>query len=237
MFEDCLIESTRHIAKRRGLTTLLSTSMQMLVLMLLVIFPLLRTNVLSPQHLTQIFAPAPISAPPLQGNHQPSGMTDSGRAMPMPVQVPTFNGSYRIRHYSDPVGPPPQGLPICTHDCGTIPGGIPGGTNLLAMPTLATKPVGPLHLSNLVPGQIIRRVQPAYPHLATVTRTQGAVVLHAIISREGTIEQLQVLSGHPLLDQAALDAVKQWRFRPYILNGQPIEVETEITVNFILGGG
>ncbi|PYX89467.1 MAG: energy transducer TonB, partial [Acidobacteria bacterium] len=62
------------------------------------------------------------------------------------------------------------------------------------------------------------------------------VVLHAIISRQGTVERLGVASGHPMLDRAAIEAVSQWLFRPYILNGQPIEVETQITVNFILGG-
>jgi protein TonB len=63
------------------------------------------------------------------------------------------------------------------------------------------------------------------------------VVLRAIISRDGTIENLQALSGHPLLVPAALNAVRQWRYRPYVLNGEPVEVETEVKVNFILSGG
>ena len=63
------------------------------------------------------------------------------------------------------------------------------------------------------------------------------MVLRAIISREGTIENLQVLSGHPMLVKAALDAVRQWRYRPYMLNGEPVEVETQVTVNFLLSGG
>jgi protein TonB len=61
--------------------------------------------------------------------------------------------------------------------------------------------------------------------------------LRAVISRAGTIENLQVLSGHPLLTNAAIAAVRQWRYRPYVLNGEPVEVETQVTVNFILGGG
>ncbi len=68
-------------------------------------------------------------------------------------------------------------------------------------------------------------------------RVQGQVVLRAMISREGTIENLQVLSGHPMLVRAAVDAVRQWRYRPYLLNGEPVEVETEVRVNFILSGG
>src|SRR5260221_574434 len=74
-----------------------------------------------------------------------------------------------------------------------------------------------------------------YPAMAVQTRTQGTVILHALISKDGSIESLQVVSGHPFLARAALDAVRQWRYRPYILNGQPIEVETQVTVNFTLG--
>jgi len=86
-------------------------------------------------------------------------------------------------------------------------------------------------------GNLIHRLQPAYPLLAVQTRTQGQVVLRAVISREGTIENLQVVSGHPLLVRAALEAVRQWRYRPYVLNGEPVEVETQVTVNFVLSGG
>lgn len=84
---------------------------------------------------------------------------------------------------------------------------------------------------------IVHRVQPDYPVLARQARIQGAVVLKAVISRNGTIENLQVLSGHPMLVRAAVDAVRQWRYRPYLLNGEAVEVETQITVNFVLSGG
>jgi protein TonB len=72
--------------------------------------------------------------------------------------------------------------------------------------------------------------------LARNARVQGQVLLTAIISKDGSIQDLRVLSGHPLLVQAALDAVRQWRYKPYLLNGEPVEVETTVTVNFILGG-
>jgi len=84
---------------------------------------------------------------------------------------------------------------------------------------------------------LVHRVQPAYPPLARAARIQGQVLLQAIISKSGTIENLQVLSGHPMLVHAALDAVRQWRYRPYFLNNEPVEVETQVTVNFILSGG
>ena len=77
-------------------------------------------------------------------------------------------------------------------------------------------------------------MNPIYPRLAQQARAQGVVVLAAVISKEGTVERLRVISGHPLLNQAALDAVKQWRYRPTMLNGDPVEVETTITVTFTL---
>ena len=86
-------------------------------------------------------------------------------------------------------------------------------------------------------GNLIHRVQPDYPAPARQIRVQGQVVLRAVISREGMIDNLQVVSGHPMLVKAAVDAVRQWRYRPYVLNGEPVEVETEVTVNFILSGG
>ena len=79
-------------------------------------------------------------------------------------------------------------------------------------------------------GNLIYKPQPMYPPMARAARIQGAVVLRAIISKAGTIENLVVVHGHPMLSAAAIEAVRQWRYRPYVLNGEPIEVETEITV-------
>ena len=86
----------------------------------------------------------------------------------------------------------------------------------------------------MMEGNLIERVQPQYPSLARQARIQGTVLLSAVISRDGKIENLQVLSGHPMLVQAAMDAVRQWRYRPYYLNNEPVEVETQVTVNFTL---
>jgi protein TonB len=85
-------------------------------------------------------------------------------------------------------------------------------------------------------GDLVRKILPTYPALARSARIQGQVVLQAIISKQGAIENLQVMSGHPMLVPAAIEAVRQWRYRPYILNNEPVEVETQITVNFSLGG-
>jgi protein TonB len=100
------------------------------------------------------------------------------------------------------------------------------------LPRLAPKP----RVSAMMDGYLTRRVQPDYPYLAKQARVQGPVEMAAVISKQGAIENLQVLSGNPMLIPAALVAVKQWRYRPYILNGDPIEVDTRITVTFVLGG-
>jgi len=82
--------------------------------------------------------------------------------------------------------------------------------------------------------RLVNKVTPLYPPLARQTRISGTVRLHAIIGKNGGVEQLQVVSGHPLLVQSALDAVRQWRYQPTLLNGDPVEVDTEIDVVFSL---
>jgi protein TonB len=104
---------------------------------------------------------------------------------------------------------------------------------------VAPQPTAPPHrlkVSHWADGNLIYRVQPMYPPLARQARIEGAVQLRAIISKSGTIERLALESGHPMLAGAALEAVRQWRYRPYLLNDQPVEIETEITVNFLLSG-
>ena len=87
-------------------------------------------------------------------------------------------------------------------------------------------------VSVLTEAQLVNRVEPVYPHIAASAGIQGQVKLHAVIARDGSIQSLNAISGHPLLVRAALDAVGQWRYRPYYLNGEAVEVETFITVNF-----
>jgi protein TonB len=88
----------------------------------------------------------------------------------------------------------------------------------------------------LLEGSLIRRVMPVYPYPAKLAHVQGPVILAATISKAGVMEEVHVVSGHPLLVGAAVEAVSQWRYRPYILNGLPVEVATQITVNFTLAG-
>jgi protein TonB len=81
---------------------------------------------------------------------------------------------------------------------------------------------------------LIKQVNPTYPPLARAARVTGVVLLSATISTDGSIKDLRVISGHTLLQEAAIEAVKQWRYKPTMLNGQPVEVITTITVNFIM---
>ena len=145
---------------------------------------------------------------------------------------------------------PPQVCPNCVE--GSVSSdrmaGIPGiGTTAVLPPPPPKPPVKPAEVKKPAEptapvrvslgaqeAKIIRRIIPAYPALAKQVRVQGSVRLLGVISRDGTIEQLQVISGHPLLVKAAVDAVKQWLYRPTLLNGQPIEVSAPIEVNFIL---
>jgi protein TonB len=135
---------------------------------------------------------------------------------------------------------------------GGVPGGVPGGTPggviggiISATPVApppppkveAPKPAAPQRIrvgGNVQKALLVHQPKPVYPPLARQARISGTVKLNAIISKDGAIEQLTVVSGHPLLIPAALEAVKQWRYKPTLLNGEPVEVITQIDVNFTL---
>ena len=89
----------------------------------------------------------------------------------------------------------------------------------------------------MIAGNILVKTTPVYPPIAKAAHVSGAVVLHAIISKSGSIDNLTVISGPEMLRASALDAVRSWRYKPYLLNGEPTEVDTQITVNFNFGGG
>jgi protein TonB len=103
-----------------------------------------------------------------------------------------------------------------------------------------SKPPTPKHpltiSSGVATGQLISPIRPTYPAIAMAAHIQGTVVIEATISRSGTIENLQVIEGPPMLRQAAIDAVSATRYRPFLLNGDPVEVQTSIRVIFSLGG-
>ncbi len=102
-------------------------------------------------------------------------------------------------------------------------------------PVVNPKPLSSVRISESVSqGLLISQVPPVYPALARQARIQGTVVLQGIISKDGMMESLELISGHPMLAPSAIEAVKQWRYKPYYLNGEPVKVETTINVNFIL---
>ncbi|HEX5430573.1 MAG TPA: energy transducer TonB [Bryobacteraceae bacterium] len=128
-----------------------------------------------------------------------------------------------------------------------VPGGLPGVPTGISAISLAPpppppppkvvvkKPTGPVRVGGKVKQPVlIKRINPVYPTLAKSARIQGAVKFTGIIGTDGTIQDLKVVSGHPLLVPAALQAVKQWVYSPTLLNGEPVQVITEITVNFTL---
>jgi len=125
-------------------------------------------------------------------------------------------------------------------DCGAtgVAGAAYGVAGASANPSATnTGPTGPVRVrSGVVAGMMLSKVNPVYPAEARKAGVQGVVIMHAIISKTGTIEDLKVISGPELLQQAAVDAVQRWTYSPYILDCKPVEVETSITVNFTFGG-
>jgi TonB family protein len=108
---------------------------------------------------------------------------------------------------------------------------------LVTLTSVAVSQAKPVlvHLSeNVAQGLLMRKVAPAYPPLARQARIQGTVVLRVRISKSGDVENVRLVSGHPMLAPAAIEAVKQWKYQPYLLYGDPIEAETNVTVNFAL---
>lgn len=238
MFEDATFESQGTIHTRSSnwmLATLLTNSA---ILLVLVLIPLLYPDTL-PRQLrnTLITAPPPAAAAPpyAMRSQMPTQST------PRMIEVPLINAP-RTLHidvaHND--GPPPASGNCCTGNVGISPSnGIPGGDIFRepnSTPAQRVKLGAPVPISKgVAEGLLLTKTIPIYPPIAKAARVQGTVVLQATISKTGSIEGLRVLSGPPMLQQAALDAVKSWRYRPYLLNGEPVEVQTTISVIFSLG--
>ena len=150
-----------------------------------------------------------------------------------------------IKMIKEDAAPPPPSMGVAGMSgmTGGAPGGIMGGMaggtgSGPVIKVTPPKPTGPARISGgVMAGRILSKTIPVYPPIAKAAHVGGTVVLHAIISKSGKIDQLQAVSGPAMLQGAALDAVRQWRYQPYLLNGEPTEVDTTITVNFNLNGG
>jgi protein TonB len=243
MFAEVLSDSPWANRSHRGWTTLASFAVQALAVGALLLLPLLYTQGLPGLAFRETLAvPVPPPAPPTPaagGRHAASNLTSDGALLGI-TTIP--HGVTPLVEREAPAPVDLSGVSVWgSTGSGHAGTGVIGSTGIglyAVAPPPAPKPTARvLRPSTIMEGQLVHRVQPIYPPLAIQARIQGEVVLHAMISREGTIEGLQVVSGHPMLAPAAIAAVRQWRYRPCYLNGEPVEVETQVTVKFILGGG
>ncbi len=236
MFEDSLVESSGKLGVRHPWTTAISFALQAIALSLLLLLSLLYTESLPTQRWVNILqSPPPPSAPATVSERvapaAPKG-SESQDVLVVPRQIPN---SIATIHDEGPSSDKPVGV------AGDAPGGLPDGVCETATPTFRTEinvpklAVSKVRVSSgVAEGMLIQQVKPQYPASAKLARIEGKVVLQAVIGKDGTIQNLHVISGHPLLTPAAIDAVKQWRYKPYYLNAEPVEVETQIVVNFLL---
>jgi periplasmic protein TonB len=243
MFADSLCESASNNRSRRGWITLASFGVQALAVGVLLTLPFWYTQSL-PQLRSMIEPIAPPSARSSDAQHQrTTSSLANGTRGELLVTPPHTPDVIEIRN--ETAVPPAPDLPAGYGDSvgadgrgslNPVFGSIGNGTNPIVLPPPPSV-ARQLRPSRMMEGNLIYRVQPMYPLLARQARIQGTVLLRAVISREGTIENLHVVSGSPMLVPAAIDAVRQWRYRPYFLNDQALEVETQVTVIFVLSGG
>lgn len=246
MFEMSLLESGGVLKTKSRWWAFAAFFINASFLLIMILIPVIHPEALPKQALSMLLvapppppsAPAPMVKEAAAANtaKAPTEMID--RQLVAPPVIPS-----RIDMSKDSGAPRETGF--------TIPGGVPGGTNseVAAIGSIfrdqtvtpavikqATHPDKPMVVSaGVAQGYLLNKTAPAYPPIARASRTQGTVVLAAVISKSGLIENLHVVSGPALLQQAALDAVKTWRYKPYLLNGDPVEVETQVNVIFNLG--
>jgi periplasmic protein TonB len=242
MFDELVESSAVRKTTNKPWTVAVSAIVQSLILGVLILIPLIYTEALPKQMLTTfLVAPAPPPPPPppaaaVQKIVKPvARLIQSGKMM-APTVIPK-----KVEMIKEAEMPPDVGGGvvggvaggIAGGSAGGVLGGIIGGTGGMPPPPKAAPQrirVG----GNVQQAAIVHQVQPVYPQIAKTAHIQGTVILHAIIAKGGTVEELQYVSGPPLLMRAAMDAVKQWRYKPTLLNGEPVEVDT--TIIFTLGG-
>jgi protein TonB len=236
MFEDSTFESAHRIRTRSRGWGLAAFTFNSAILAALIAIPLIYPEALPRQLIsTLITVPPPPPAAPKPIPQQPRAEQFHGQRefnginLTVPPRIPIG-----IKDFGRPEGEPTGG-PISLGPETGIPGN-PFGHGTSGQPVVVhEEPKGPIVISKgVAEGMVVLRIVPHYPPIAQASRTQGTVVLQAVISKSGTIQNLRVVSGSPMLQQAALDAVSQWRYRPYLLNGQPVDVETTINVVFSL---
>lgn len=251
MFEQTFVEGQN--ATRKASSVFVSFLIQCGIVVVGVLIPLIYTDSLPKTQLSSFLVappppppppPPPAAAAPVKVVKVAPRQFDAGRLM-APKAIPK-----EIAMIKEDEMPP---VAAATGVVGGVPGGVPGGTPggviggiIGAVPSAAPppppvkeapKPVTPKQIrvgGNVQSAKLIKRPTPVYPPLAKQARISGTVRFNAVIGKDGTIQNLAMVSGHPLLVPAATEAVRQWVYQPTLLNGEPVEVVTQIDVNFTL---
>jgi len=235
MFQEALLESAPALRRRNHWPMATAFTLELIVASVLVLLPLITTGIV--QLKTNVTLPVPPRFTPIATNEPVrTGGGPVTVAVPRPV-VAFTNPNHNVinRNASNPTRDYTEGPP----NLQVGPGNGPSVTELLpprGQPIAVEPPPPPkrVMISHSIEAMLVKKVIPEYPQIAKITGMQGDVKLHAIIARDGTIQSLSVVSSpFPPLTQAALRAVEQWRYRPYYLNNEAVEVETVITVSFI----
>lgn len=243
MFEEMVVSTSQAKKTNKPTTVLVSMILQVGFLALLILIPLIYTEALPRAMMSSILlAPPPPPPPPpppaavqVVKIKPVQHLIEAGKLV-QPKAIPKDIKIIKEEEAPPDMGGMAGGVPggVAGGSMGGVIGGVIGGAGSGAPPppkaSLKRVTVG----GNVQAARLINKVQPMYPPLARQTRISGTVKLHAIIGKDGTVQRLEVQSGHPLLVQAAQDAVRQWRYQPTLLNGEPVEVDTEIDVIFSL---
>ncbi len=179
-----------------------------------------------------IAQPAPGTLPQVPAIRQPNTPAKPPKTAPPTTVLQPLPGPAPV---GSPVAQPaelPAAIPVPATAAPVASAPVPTEPVPVQAAPAATPPAPVKVSQGVVQGALIFKVNPEYPAVARAARVQGSVLMRAIIGTDGTIQRLQVISGNPLLVRSALEAVKRWRYRPYLLDGKPVEVETNITVNF-----
>jgi len=232
MFGDTLLESSP--ASRKGKKWPMATAftVEAIVGAIVVIVPLLSTGVIPVSARVTIYTLKPVTVETVERvrtdtTHRSGPETSAPRSDEVVLVSNNPDAIHWGRNKTTTTDPGEVKPPGYGEGSSNLP------TNLIDGSGKTDVRPGPTRIvSHLSEAQLVNRVEPVYPHVAAVAGIQGQVKLHAVIARDGSIQSLNAISGHPLLVRAALDAVGQWRYRPYYLNGEAVEVETLITVNF-----
>src|SRR5271168_4000626 len=241
MFEDMVVSTSTAVKTNKPWTVILSFVFQASFLAILILIPLIYTEALPKGMMTTLLiAPPPPPPPPPppvaqivhikpQVHLMDAGKLVAPKVIPKDIKI--------IKEDAEPDITGGPGVPggVAGGSIGGVLGGVMGGIGAAPPPPKVAAPSRITRGGNVQAAQLINRVTPSYPPLARQTRISGTVRLHAIIGKDGSVQSLTLESGHPLLVQSALDAVRQWRYRPTLLNGVPVEVDTTIDVIFSLG--